>query len=553
MKQLQLTHSQKKNKKAFIPILIAIGLLLILCPITHSQDMDTDIDPLLKINLNTLTKKTTPESTVKAHISILNVHNPKDINITMTYHIKTANSEPRYNETEPINIKGPTKSYIKEISLENITNLTAGNYYFLTIAQYENSNITKTTRASSTFQIYIPFWTPERTKMTLGITAILFLVAATYYTHRWYKKRKLEKSRYLFPMDYKKLPKKDDRSLWLGKIAETDIKAWYNPDDLTTHALTAGATGTGKSVSASIFVEEALKKGIPAVVFDPTVQWTGFVRACKDPNLLDKYKEFNMKKEEVRPFRGLIYDVETPDIKINFKKYMNPGEITVFCLAKLKPGEYDKAVENIVNTIFHEKWEESPELKLLIVFDEVHRLLEKYGGQGGYLALEKACREFRKWGIGLIMCSQVSADFKEAVQGNILTEIQLNTKSMEDIKKIEQKYGKEFAKRISREAIGVGMIQNPKYNDGKPWFIQFRPTLHSPHKITEEELEQYKKFASTLDEIEAKIQKAKDHGTDTFDIELEVKLAKNKLKEGRFKMAEIYISSLKDRIRTWKI
>jgi len=553
LKQLQLTHSQKKNKKAFIPILIAIGLLLILCPITHSQDMDTDIDPLLKINLNTLTKKTTPESTVKAHISILNVHNPKDINITMTYHIKTANSEPRYNETEPINIKGPTKSYIKEISLENITNLTAGNYYFLTIAQYENSNITKTTRASSTFQIYIPFWTPERTKMTLGITAILFLVAATYYTHRWYKKRKLEKSRYLFPMDYKKLPKKDDRSLWLGKIAETDIKAWYNPDDLTTHALTAGATGTGKSVSASIFVEEALKKGIPAVVFDPTVQWTGFVRACKDPNLLDKYKEFNMKKEEVRPFRGLIYDVETPDIKINFKKYMNPGEITVFCLAKLKPGEYDKAVENIVNTIFHEKWEESPELKLLIVFDEVHRLLEKYGGQGGYLALEKACREFRKWGIGLIMCSQVSADFKEAVQGNILTEIQLNTKSMEDIKKIEQKYGKEFAKRISREAIGVGMIQNPKYNDGKPWFIQFRPTLHSPHKITEEELEQYKKFASTLDEIEAKIQKAKDHGTDTFDIELEVKLAKNKLKEGRFKMAEIYISSLKDRIRTWKI
>ena len=551
MKQPQLTHSQKKNKKTFISILIAIGILLTLCPITHSQNTYTD--PLLKINLNTLTKKTTPESTVKAHVSILNVYDPKDINITMTYHIKTANNEPRYNETEPITIKGPTKSYIKEISLKNITNLTAGNYYLLTIAQYERSNITKTTRASSTFQIYIPFWTPEKTKIALGIIAMLSLLAAIYYTHRWYKKRKLEKSRYLLPMDYKKLPKKDDRSLWLGKIAETDIKAWYSPEDLTTHALTAGATGTGKSVSASIFVEEALKKGIPAVVFDPTVQWTGFVRACKDSNLLDKYKEFNIKKEDARPFRGLIYDVETPDIKIDFKKYMNPGEITVFCLAKLKPGEYDKAVENIVNTIFHEKWEESPDLKLLVVFDEVHRLLEKYGGQGGYLALEKACREFRKWGIGLIMCSQVSADFKEAVQGNILTEIQLNTKSMEDIKKIEQKYGKEYAKRISREAIGVGMIQNPKYNDGKPWFIQFRPTLHSPHKITEDELEQYKKFASTLDEIEAKIQKVKEHGTDTFDIELEVKLAKNKLKEGRFKMAEIYISSLKDRIRKWKI
>ncbi len=551
MKQLQLTHSQKKNKKVFIPILIAIGLLLSLCPITHSQDID--IDPLLKINLNTLSKETTPQGILKAHISILNVYDPKDINISMTYSIKTADNELRHNETELINMKGQTESYIKEISLENITNLTAGNYYLLTIAQYECSNITKTTRASSTFQIYIPFWTPEKTKIAIGSIAILSLLAAIYYTRRWYKKRKLEKSRYLFPTDYKKLPHKDGRSLWLGKIAETDIKAWYSPEDMTTHVLTAGATGTGKSVSASIFVEEALKKGIPVVVFDPTVQWTGFVRACKDPNLTNKYKEFNMKKEEARPFRGLIYDVETPDIKIQFKKYMNPGEITVFCLAKLKPGEYDKAVENIVNTIFHEKWEESPDLKLLVVFDEVHRLLEKYGGQGGYLALEKACREFRKWGIGLIMCSQVSADFKEAVQGNILTEIQLNTKSMEDIKKIEQKYGKDFAKRISREAVGVGMVQNPKYNDGKPWFIQFRPTLHSPHKITEEELEQYKSFATTLDEIENKIQKAKEHGTDTFDIELELKLAKNKLKEGRFKMAEIYISSLKDRLRTWKI
>ncbi len=551
MKQLQPIHSQRKNKKAFIPILIAIGLLLTLCPITHCQGLNPE--PLLNINLNTLSKETTPQGILKAHISILNVYDPKDINITMTYSIKTADNELRHNETESINMKSQTESYIKEIPLENITNLTAGNYYLHTIAQYESSNATKTTRASSTFQIHIPFWTPEKTKMALSIITVLSLLTVAYYTHRWYKKRKLEKSRYLFPMDYKKLPHKDDRSLWLGKIAETDIKAWYSPEDLTTHVLTAGATGTGKSVSASIFVEEALKKGIPAVVFDPTVQWTGFVRACKDPNLLGKYREFNIKKEEARPFRGLIYDVETPDIKIDFKKYMNPGEITVFCLAKLKPGEYDRAVENIVNTIFHEKWEESPDLKLLVVFDEVHRLLEKYGGQGGYLALEKACREFRKWGIGLIMCSQVSADFKEAVQGNILTEIQLNTKSMEDIKKIEQKYGKEFAKRISREAVGVGMVQNPKYNDGKPWFIQFRPTLHSPHKITEEELEQYKSFASTLDEIENKVQKAKDHGTDTFDIELELKLAKNKLKEGRFKMAEIYISSLKDRLRTWKI
>ena len=34
-----------------------------------------------------------------------------------------------------------------------------------------------------------------------------------------------------------------------------------------------------------------------------------------------------------------------------------------------------------IDTVFEIPWEESPELKMVMVFDEVHRLLEKYGGQ----------------------------------------------------------------------------------------------------------------------------------------------------------------------------
>jgi len=489
-----------------------------------------------------LTKHLQPIDTLKAEITLSDLRFNQDIPINMSYYLRHTTTDKIISESvEPIILRS-FKEYTIEMPV-NITSNETGDYYLLVVAYLDDSIIS----ATDIFEIRAPFWNKERIKASGILLGLILISALLYHAHKWYMKKKLEKLRYLMP-DYKKLPKKTDKSFWLGKIAETDIKAWYNPNDLTTHALTAGATGTGKSVSASIFVEEALKKGIPTIVFDPTVQWTGFVRPCKDKNLLDKYPEFKIKKEETKSFRGLIFEVEDPNVKIEFKKYMNPGEITVFTLNKLKPGEYDKAVENIVNTIFHEKWEESPDLKLLIVFDEVHRLLEKYGGKGGYLALEKACREFRKWGIGLIMCSQVSADFKEAVQGNILTEIQLNTKSMEDIKKIEQKYGKEYARRISREAIGVGMIQNPKYNDGKPWFIQFRPTLHSPHKILEEELEQYRKFAKTLEEIESKIETLKKT-KDTFDIELELKLAKNKLKEGRFKMAEIYINSLKENLK----
>ena len=109
---------------------------------------------------------------------------------------------------------------------------------------------------------------------------------------------------------------------------------------------------------------------------------------------------------------------------------------------------------------------------------------------------------------------------------------------------MEEKYGAEFARRISRQAVGVGMIQHPKYNDGKPWFVNFRPTMHSPHKILDSELDAYKRFAGQLEGIESAIAGIKAGGVDTFDVELELKLAKNKLKEGRFKMAEIYIDSL---------
>ena len=96
------------------------------------------------------------------------------------------------------------------------------------------------------------------------------------------------------------------------------------------------------------------------------------------------------------------------------------------------------------------------------------------------------------------------------------------------------------------------MIQNPKYNNGKPWFISFRPTWHSPHKILNEDLEKYKDFSKKLETIESMINGLKKKKVNTGDFELELKLAKNKLKQGRFRIAEIYISSLMEHLKRYK-
>jgi hypothetical protein len=414
-------------------------------------------------------------------------------------------------------------------------------YYNLEVwANYNDKSIMDV----ASFEIVKPlFESPLTVALLLLALAMAVLVGGTYiwnYYRAW-KKEKEKQERYLYPLDYNAVPKSGFR---IGKFAGRDNVFYYDPRDLSTHIIAAGATGSGKSVTASVFAEEALDRKLPVIVFDPTAQWTGFVKPLKDKNLLARYRAFGMNDYDIKSYPGLIYDIDDPNFKLDVKKFINPGEITVFCLNRLKPGEYDIAVKNIISTLFSENWEESTELKAIFVFDEVHRLLEKYGGSGGYTALEKAAREFRKWGLGVIMCSQVLADFKEAIAGNVLTEVQLNTKSLADISKVKTKYGERYAERITRMGVGAGLFQHPKYNSGKPFFVEFRPTKHDPHKITDQELTLYKEYTERLDKIGEKIAQIKSGGGYVENYEIDYKLALNKLKRGNFRMSEIYISSL---------
>ncbi|MBU0530734.1 MAG: DUF87 domain-containing protein, partial [Nanoarchaeota archaeon] len=362
---------------------------------------------LLSLAIGLITPTVTSEDDLKFSLDLENIGFGEKFNVTLLYFIRRGDTEEiiaTMNETVEII---DTESFIRSISLLN-SQPSIGNYFLEVIAEFGDKSVKKI----QPFDVIENFWLSVTGQSIIYGIILAAVVVGGYVGRRRYKKWKKAKARYVFPVNYNKLPRETDNVFWIGRVAETNKKAWFNPDDLTTHAIVAGSTGAGKSVSASVFVEEALEKKIPVVVFDPTAQWTGFVKSLKDENLLRHYSSFGMDKLRVHPYKGMIYEVTDPKAKINVKKYMLPGEITVFTLNKLKPGQYDEAVKNIISSIFAVGWEESTSLKMIIVFDEVHRLLEKYGGKGGYISLEKACREFRKWGIGLIMCSQVLADFK---------------------------------------------------------------------------------------------------------------------------------------------
>ncbi|MEM4347776.1 MAG: DUF87 domain-containing protein [Candidatus Altiarchaeota archaeon] len=392
--------------------------------------------------------------------------------------------------------------------------------------------------------------TPSKIALFLFILLVLWLFSFLFF---YYRKEKLGRRRYLYSIlkkiKFETLPKSGLRSGFIGRIAETNIKAFVNLDELKKHTLVAGATGSGKTIAAQILVEEALIKGASAVVFDPTAQWTGFLKKNTDPKILQLYSYFGMSVKQARNFKGNIHIVNDPYEKIKIKDLINPGEITIFVLNKLNSTELENFIVNTIDTIYSENLEESQELKLLLIYDEIHRILPKFGGTGkGLTWIERGVREFRKWGVGIILISQVLSDFVGEIKANIGTEIQMRARYEGDLNRIKLKYGEDFHRCVVKAAIGEGIIQNSEYNRGIPYFIKFRPPLHSIQGLDNETLEKYDQYTQNLDSFTEKINEIKKLGIDTFDIEIELKLASDNLKEGMFGVVDLYFDTLNSRI-----
>ena len=385
------------------------------------------------------------------------------------------------------------------------------------------------------------------------VTYIILLVGvpAIIIGLRWYSAYnagKAAKARYVAPMDFKSLPQPGEDSLLVGKVAETDVKAYLNIPQLLMHSIAAGGTGSGKTVSAMVTAEELLKRKVPIVVFDPTAQWTGFMKPNTLKPMLDLYPQYGLKPSDATRFKVNLILVEDPDMPIDIKGCMKPGEMTVYIMNRLPADKLDDFVRRSIQAIFDMRPPETKQIKLLVVYDEVHRLLPKYGGKKGYTAIERACREFRKWGIGIFLISQVLLDFKGAIRANIANEIQLRTKYEGDIGRVKSKYGMDYASKVTRLTIGTGLFQNPEFNHGRPWFLSFRPLLHSPFALTDDEVNTYIRLDKKVKEIEAKMAKLKENKVDVYDIEVELNIARDKVKTASFKMAETYLESIDKRL-----
>ncbi|MCW1304417.1 MAG: DUF853 family protein [Candidatus Parvarchaeota archaeon] len=506
-------------------------------------------EALLDVQLKILTPEIDPGEKVKFAISLYNLGLTKKVDVWLNYTIREVQTKKLIVAREETLAVENSLDVSKEERIPS--EAKPGVYVIEAIAHYD----TKIASSLATFKVVE---TPLPIKilsylatsiLTYALIALVFLLFTGRRLYVIWLERRRARAKYAFPVDFSKVPSAGPETIWLGRIADTDRNAYLEINQLMMHGIAAGGTGAGKTVSVMVIVEELLKKGIPVIVFDPTLQWTGFMNPCKDEGMLKNYARFGLKPSNATGFKTNIIRVTDPKMEIDIRKYWGSGEITVFTINELSPDDIDAFVRHTINSIFKLALPESKKLKLLLIYDEVHRLLPKYGGKGGYTALERGCREFRKWGIGLFMISQVLMDFRGAIRANIGTEIQLRTKYEGDIGRVKQKYGPQYASIIPKLEIGSGLFQNPAYNNGVPYFIQFRPLLHDTSRLSDEELKNYFKTKEEIEKVEEEINKLKKKGIDTYDMELELNLAKDKLKEGSIHMAESYIESLKTRLK----
>jgi hypothetical protein len=118
---------------------------------------------------------------------------------------------------------------------------------------------------------------------------------------------------------------------------------------------------------------------------------------------------------------------------------------------------------------------------------------------------------------------------------------------------VNMKYGEDVLKSVVKEPIGTGMAVNAEYNSGRPYFVSFRPLMHSTKRLSTAELERYEKYFNQLDDMDYQIAELKKLGVDALDLELEMKLTKGKVKEGSFQVADMYLETLVPRLaEEWK-
>jgi len=122
-------------------------------------------------------------------------------------------------------------------------------------------------------------------------------------------------------------------NFYLGRTLDSEQAVLYDPDDLTTHAVVVGMTGSGKTGLCIDLLEEAALNNIPALMIDPKGDITNAL--LHFPDLLPSDFQPWINPDEARKDGKSIEDAAA-DTAALWKKGLSGWGITPERIKKLK-------------------------------------------------------------------------------------------------------------------------------------------------------------------------------------------------------------------------
>ncbi|MFG0285176.1 MAG: ATP-binding protein [Phycisphaerales bacterium JB039] len=231
---------------------------------------------------------------------------------------------------------------------------------------------------------------------------------------------------------------------WIGTRLGSEACRAVVPLASLTHAYISGATGSGKSYTARVLIEEAAAhESLGILVIDPRNQAAGLLAREDRPSILERYRDFRMDPGRARSFE-LAYHAPASDWAAPLPQDL--GQLarvrSIVSLKGLDEADRCRLMADILDGVFTAiSAEESDRLRLLVVVDEAQLFTKKRVGQEARAQAERAetgldrmMRESRKYGCCVIIVSQTIRDFSHgaaAVRQNANTKIFMHNSDRE--------------------------------------------------------------------------------------------------------------------------
>jgi uncharacterized protein len=220
-----------------------------------------------------------------------------------------------------------------------------------------------------------------------------------------------------------------------------------------------GATGSGKTTTASVLVEELLRQSLPVAIIDPTDAWWG-LRSSKDG--------------KAEGFPVTVLGGDHGDVPLE----ETGGAVIADLIAEQAPplvlslGHFTKAAMRRFLADFAERLYQKNRRALHIVWDEADEaapqnpMKMKGGGERLYGAIDQIVRRGRIRGLGVTMISQRSAEISKSILSQCSVLIAHRASHPSDVDPIL-----DWMKANARDRIEEVRESIAKLKNGEAWVM----------------------------------------------------------------------------------